>query len=185
MNVNLGKSGLVKLFILTQVIETGVKCITSKMSNEKLFSIQTGKITHFTEVDYVLFGLLLVISAGIGLFFAIKDRRHNDTKTFLMAGGDMSPFPVALSLLASFMSAITILGTPAEMYNYTTMYYWIGLSYLFVAFGAAHVFMPIFYRLRVRSAYEGLRIPKSWIQGLFVLCLTFSFPTCQKRSENL
>lgn len=71
-----------------------------------------------------------------------------------MAGGNMNPFPVALSLLASFMSAITLLGTPAEMYNYTTMYYWIGLSYLFVAFGAAHVFMPIFYRLRVRSAYE-------------------------------
>lgn len=128
------------------------------MSNEKLFSIQTGKITHFTEVDYVLFGLLLVISAGIGLFFAIKDRKHNNTKTFLMAGGEMSPFPVALSLLASFMSAITILGTPAEMYNYTTMYYWIGLSYLFVAFGAAHVFMPIFYQLRVRSAYEVISV---------------------------
>ncbi|XP_048758260.2 sodium-coupled monocarboxylate transporter 1-like [Ostrea edulis] len=126
------------------------------MSNEKLFSFQTGKVTHFTTVDYVLFGLLLVFSAGIGLFFAIKDRRHNDTKTFLMAGGNMNPFPVALSLLASFMSAITLLGTPAEMYNYTTMYYWIGLSYLFVAFGAAHVFMPIFYRLRVRSAYEYL-----------------------------
>ncbi|XP_022318074.2 sodium-coupled monocarboxylate transporter 1-like [Crassostrea virginica] len=126
------------------------------MSDEKLFSFQTGKITHFTVVDYVLFGLLLVISAGIGLFFAIKDRRHNDTKTFLMAGGNMNPIPVALSLLASFMSAITLLGTPAEMYNYTTMYYWIGLSYFFVAFGAAHVFMPVFYRLRVRSAYEYL-----------------------------
>lgn len=158
MNVNLGKSGFVWLFIFTQVIDTGVKCVTSKMSNEKLFSIQTGKITHFTEVDYVLFGLLLVISAGIGLFFAIKDRKHNNTKTFLMAGGEMSPFPVALSLLASFMSAITILGTPAEMYNYTTMYYWIGLSYLFVAFGAAHVFMPIFYQLRVRSAYEVISV---------------------------
>lgn len=138
------------------------------MSNEKLFSIQTGKITHFTEVDYVLFGLLLVISAGIGLFFAIKDRKHNNTKTFLMAGGEMSPFPVALSLLASFMSAITILGTPAEMYNYTTMYYWIGLSYLFVAFGAAHVFMPIFYQLRVRSAYEVISVFISYIMHIFI-----------------
>ncbi|XP_062591301.1 sodium-coupled monocarboxylate transporter 1-like [Saccostrea cucullata] len=126
------------------------------MADEKLFSFQTGKVAHFTVVDYVLFGLLLVISAGIGLFFAIKDRKHNNTKTFLMAGGNMNPFPVALSLLASFMSAITLLGTPAEMYNYTTMYYWIGLSYFFVAFGAAHVFMPIFYQLRVRSAYEYL-----------------------------
>nr|XP_022319757.1 sodium-dependent multivitamin transporter-like [Crassostrea virginica] len=73
-----------------------------------------------------------------------------------MAGGNMNPIPGALSLLASFMSAITILGTPAEMYNYTTMYYWIGLSYFFMAFDATHVFMPVFYRLRVRSAYEYL-----------------------------
>ena len=144
------------------------------MSDEKLFSFQTGKITHFTVVDYVLFGLLLVISAGIGLFFAIKDRRHNDTKTFLMAGGNMNPIPVALSLLASFMAAITLLGTPAEMYNYTTMYYWIGLSYFFVAFGAAHVFMPVFYRLRVRSAYEVIFHTAHFMQNFYVYRSPFS-----------
>ena len=66
----------------------------------------------------------------------------------------MSPFPVSLSLLASFMSAITMLGTPAEMYNYTVMYWWISVSYLFVIAGAAHIYMPVFYQLKVTSAYE-------------------------------
>ncbi|KAJ8318085.1 hypothetical protein KUTeg_003176 [Tegillarca granosa] len=124
------------------------------MSSEMKYSFQTGETHTFSVVDYVLFALMLVVSAAIGLFYAIKDRRRQNTNDFLMAGGNMHAFPVALSLLASFMSAITLLGTPAEMYNYTTMYWWIGLSYLFVVFGAAHIFLPVFYRLKVTSAYE-------------------------------
>ncbi|CAG2198860.1 SLC5A6 [Mytilus edulis] len=110
----------------------------------------------FTTVDYVLFALTLAVSASIGFYYAWADRRKKNIKEFLMAGGNMSPIPVALSLLASFMSAITLLGTPGEMYNYTTMYWWIGLSYFFVVFGAAHVFLPVFYNLKVTSAYEYL-----------------------------
>ena len=38
------------------------------------------------------------------------------TEEFLMAGRSMGTLPMTLSLVASFMSAITLLGTPAEMY---------------------------------------------------------------------
>ena len=126
------------------------------MSSDGTYSFQVSadERNTLTVVDYVLFGLVLTVSASIGLFYAIKDRKKQNTREFLMAGGNMGILPVSLSLLASFMSAITLLGTPGEMYNYTTMYWWIGLSYLFVAFGAAHVFIPIFYNLKVTSAYE-------------------------------
>lgn len=33
-------------------------------------------------------------------------------------------FPVALSLTVSFMSAITVLGTPSEVYLHGTMFWW-------------------------------------------------------------
>ncbi|XP_021359993.1 sodium-coupled monocarboxylate transporter 2-like [Mizuhopecten yessoensis] len=123
------------------------------------YSFQTGVRNTFHTVDYVLFGALLFICAGIGLFYAIKDRKRSNTKEYLLAGGNMSAIPVALSLLASFMSAITLLGTPAEMYNYTTIYWWIGLGYFFTIALAAHIYLPVFYRLRITSAYEylGLR----------------------------
>jgi hypothetical protein len=121
---------------------------------DRQYSIHTGETNKFGIIDYVLFAALLVVSASIGLIYAIKDRKRNNTKEFLLAGGNMSAIPVALSLLASFMSAITLLGTPAEMYNYTTMYWWIGPSYFFAVGGAAHIFLPIFYRLRITSAYE-------------------------------
>ncbi|WAQ97427.1 SC5A6-like protein [Mya arenaria] len=120
------------------------------------YSFETKQLAPFAVLDYVLFGLMLAFSAFIGIFYAIKDRNRQNTKEFLLAGGNMNPIPVALSILASFMSAITLLGTPAEMYNFTTMYWYIGLGYLLVVATAAHWFIPIFYRLRVTSAYEYL-----------------------------
>ncbi|KAK3091104.1 hypothetical protein FSP39_017149 [Pinctada imbricata] len=121
---------------------------------ERLYSFQTGQRNTFGVIDYILFAALLFVSAGIGLFYAIKDRKRTTTKEFLLAGGNMSAIPVGLSLLASFMSAITLLGTPAEMYNYTTIYWWIGLGYFFVILISTTIYIPIFYRLRVTSSYE-------------------------------
>ncbi|KAH9494387.1 hypothetical protein Btru_021750 [Bulinus truncatus] len=120
------------------------------------YSFNTGKLKQFSWLDYVIFAAILVVSAGIGFYHALKDRKNKSLDNFLLAGRNMSPFPVGLSLLASFMSAITLLGTPAEMYNYTTMYLWIGLGYFFTIAGAAHIYIPIFYRLGVTSAYEYL-----------------------------
>jgi sodium-coupled monocarboxylate transporter 8/12 len=52
-----------------------------------------------------------VISTVIGIFYALKDKRKQNTNDFLLGGQDMPLFPVALSLLASFLSAVSILGT--------------------------------------------------------------------------
>ena len=57
-------------------------------------------------------------------------------------------------LLVSFMSAITLLGTPAETYQYGTMYWMIGWSYFLVIPAAAYLYLPIFFKLEVTSAYE-------------------------------
>lgn len=128
------------------------------MAEEHRYSFQTSERNTFGVLDYIIFAALLCFSASIGLFYAIKDRRKNNTKDFLLAGGNMSAIPVGLSLLASFMSAITLLGTPAEMYQYTTMYWWIGLGYFFTILAATHIYIPIFYNLRVTSSYEYLEL---------------------------
>ncbi|XP_074659559.1 sodium-coupled monocarboxylate transporter 1-like [Tubulanus polymorphus] len=112
----------------------------------------------FSAWDYVVFGIVLVVSAGIGIYYGCTGNRQSTTHTFLMADRQMSFFPVSLSLLASFMSAITILGTPAELYVYGTQYMAIGLSYFFVCPLAAHVFIPMFYNLGVTSVFEYLEL---------------------------
>ncbi|KAM9703444.1 solute carrier family 5 member 6a isoform 1-T2 [Menidia menidia] len=113
---------------------------------------------HFTTVDYVIFAVLLVASAGIGLFYALSGGRQRTTQEFLMADRSMSCLPVSLSLLATFQSAVAILGAPSEVYTFGTQYWFLGCSYFLGLLIPAHVFIPIFYRLRLSSAYEYLEL---------------------------
>uniref|UniRef100_A0A8C9XEC2 Sodium-dependent multivitamin transporter n=1 Tax=Sander lucioperca TaxID=283035 RepID=A0A8C9XEC2_SANLU len=113
---------------------------------------------HFTTVDYVIFALLLVASTGIGLFHAFSGGRQRTTQEFLMADRSMSCLPVSLSLLATFQSAVAILGAPSEVYTFGTQYWFLGCSYFLGLLIPAHVFIPVFYRLRLSSAYEYLEL---------------------------
>ena len=40
----------------------------------------------FSVVDYIVFGCMLLLSAGIGLFYAVKDRKLQNTEEYLLAG---------------------------------------------------------------------------------------------------
>lgn len=115
-------------------------------------------VDRFTWVDYTVFGLMLAVSAAIGIFYGMCSKKKQDTKEFLMAGKSMTTFPVAMSLIASFMSAITLLGTPAEVYQYGFLYWLIGWSYILVMPSAAYLYFPVFHKLQVTSAYEYLEI---------------------------
>jgi len=109
----------------------------------------------FTAWDYVVFAILLVLSSGIGLYFAFVSRKKvATTDDYLMAGRSMGVWPVALSLLASFMSAITLLGTPAEIAIFGTQYWLIGIAYCMVIPITNYVFLPVFYRLNLTSVFE-------------------------------
>ncbi|XP_072049182.1 sodium-coupled monocarboxylate transporter 1-like [Amphiura filiformis] len=115
-------------------------------------------VSTFSEWDYVVFGCMLLVSAGIGVFHACVGEGQKDTKQYLVGGRSMSGLPVGMSLVASFMSAITVLGTPAEIYNYGTMFWWFALSYLIVSLLVAFVYMPLFYKLHITSVYEYLEL---------------------------
>ena len=118
------------------------------------YSFERGESNYFQAWDYVVFAGTLLISAGIGLFYAIRDRNQNSEKEFLLAGRNLSVFPVALSLLSSFISAITLLGTPAEVYKYNTMYWLISVGFIISATLTANVFIPVFYNLGITSVFE-------------------------------
>ncbi len=67
-------------------------------------------------------------------------------------------FPVGISILASFTSAIAILGFSWEMYRYGTMYWIVVFSYPLTQGVAALVYVPLFHRLKLTSAYEYLEL---------------------------
>lgn len=109
---------------------------------------------HFTVVDYVIFAVLLAASMCIGLYYALSGGRQRTTQEFLMADRSMSCLPVSLSLIASFQSAVAIIGVPAEIYSHGTQYWFIGCAYALGLLIPAHVFIPVLYRLQLSSAYQ-------------------------------
>ncbi|XP_005532783.2 PREDICTED: sodium-dependent multivitamin transporter [Pseudopodoces humilis] len=113
---------------------------------------------EFTAIDYGIFALLLVLSSAIGLFYALSGDRQRTVQEFLLANRDMGCLPVALSLLASFQSAVAILGVPAEIFRFGTEYWFLGCSYFLGLLIPAHIFIPVFYRLRITSTYEYLEL---------------------------
>jgi sodium-coupled monocarboxylate transporter 8/12 len=56
--------------------------------------------------------------------------------------------------MVSFLSAITLLGTPSEVYMYGTMYCYQAISWTIASTITALVFMPKFRELNCTSAYE-------------------------------
>ncbi|KAF0307766.1 Sodium-coupled monocarboxylate transporter 1 [Amphibalanus amphitrite] len=108
----------------------------------------------FGLVDYCVFGATLLLSLLIGVYHAVRGKQTNED--LLLGGRSMSVLPVAVSIMVSFLSAILILGSPAEMYM-NGVQYWICNTAFFVILPAvAYLFLPIFYRCGVTSVYEYL-----------------------------
>ena len=111
-------------------------------------------VNRFSAADYVVFVVVIVISASIGFVFGWVDRKKKSTKDFLLGGGDLRVFPVGISMMASFTSAIAILGFSSEMYLYGTQYWIVVLSYPFTQGLAALVYVPLFHGLKLTTAYQ-------------------------------
>ncbi|XP_056425376.1 sodium-coupled monocarboxylate transporter 1-like isoform X1 [Hyla sarda] len=116
------------------------------------------EIGRFSPWDYVVLAAVLLISAGIGIYYAFAGRGKTTSKEFLTGAKTMTALPVALSLTASFMSAVTILGTPADVYRFGAMYSIFAISYALVVIICAEIFLPVFYRLNISSTYEYLEL---------------------------
>lgn len=111
----------------------------------------------FSVPDYVVFSLMMAVSAGIGLWYGCgPGGKQKTTKEYLLADRQMSSWPVAVSLLVSYLSAITLLGVPSEIFTYGAQYYVLILSYFIICSAVALVFVPMFHRMNITCANEYL-----------------------------
>ncbi|ROT80073.1 sodium-dependent multivitamin transporter [Penaeus vannamei] len=140
---------------------------------ESQFDWSEGKRGSFSWLDYVVFGGMLVLSLAIGIFYAIKSRKKSNDE-FLLGSSSLTCFPVSMSLLASYISAILVLGGPSEAYYHGVQWWVICIGQIALPV-AAVVFMPFFYELRLTSIYEYLelryssRLVRFVAGGMFVI----------------
>ncbi|KAJ8952509.1 hypothetical protein NQ318_003305 [Aromia moschata] len=122
---------------------------------------------------------MLILSALTGLYYGCRNKycKNKEAETlneYLTGNKNLRPFPVALSLIASYVSGVTILGTPSEVYNFGTQYWFIVIAIWFSGLVVAYVYLPVFLKLQVNSSYEYLelrfnRVVRTIVSVFFVL----------------
>ncbi|XP_035502785.2 sodium/iodide cotransporter isoform X2 [Scophthalmus maximus] len=113
----------------------------------------------FVPADYAVFATMLLVSMAIGLFQAMKKRKNNTSADEFFTGGRSMPaVPVGLSLCASFMSAVQVLGVPAEASRYGFKFLYMCLGQSINSLLTAYMFLPVFYRLGITSTNQYLKM---------------------------
>ncbi|XP_011307182.1 sodium-coupled monocarboxylate transporter 1 [Fopius arisanus] len=113
----------------------------------------------FDLVDWAIFVVMLGVSAAVGVYYAWNDRKTPDAVAeYLVGGKTMRVFPISMSLIASYISGIALLGFPAEMYVYGTQLWATVIGDALVSLTMAIVYLPVFYGLQITSSYEYLEL---------------------------
>lgn len=55
---------------------------------------------YFSAIDYGVFGVMLCVSASIGVYFGYFDKKEQTTEEYLLGGRKMKTIPIAISLIA-------------------------------------------------------------------------------------
>ncbi|XP_054985623.1 sodium/iodide cotransporter [Sorex araneus] len=121
-------------------------------------TVESGPPATFGAWDYGVFALMLLVSTGIGLGVGLARGGQQSADDFFTGGRRLTAVPVGLSLAASFMSAVQVLGVPAEASRFGLKFLWMCLGQLLSSLLSATLFLPVFYRLRLTSTYEYLEL---------------------------
>lgn len=71
-------------------------------------SMDAANTMRFGIIDYVVFTLMLSTSALIGIYFGFFSKAKNTTEEYLRGGKKMQILPIAISLVARYVVAITV-----------------------------------------------------------------------------
>lgn len=111
--------------------------------------------TSLHWADYIIFISFFGISLVIGVYHACSGGRQRSVKEFLMANHQLRVLPTVLSLVMTYLSALTILGGIAEVYLHGVSFYcWYLLGQFAAIIIVERIFIPCLYPLKLTSVYE-------------------------------
>uniref|UniRef100_A0A1B6L9V3 Sodium/solute symporter n=1 Tax=Graphocephala atropunctata TaxID=36148 RepID=A0A1B6L9V3_9HEMI len=109
----------------------------------------------FGPEEFFVVALMLLVSLAIGVYFTFWSRQDSYSE-YMLGGRKMGVFPIAMSLVASNISGIALVGNPAEVYSYGTLYSVALIADLVIPVVNVKMFLPVFYNLQLNSLYEYL-----------------------------
>ena len=114
------------------------------------------RLDGFLFMSALDFVVLIGSMLGIAIYGIWRTRGRRELNTYLKGDGKTAWFAIGLSVMATQASAITFLSTPGQGYlgglGFVQIYFGLPIALIIIA----AVFLPIFRRLNVYTAYEFL-----------------------------
>src|SRR5437016_5075512 len=95
---------------------------TRRATRFPLRRLPEGDVIRFSFTEWVVVGLYVLVVTSIGSLFY---RRRSSAADFFLGGRSMNALPVAISLVAADMSAISYMGLPAWSFQYNLELFWV------------------------------------------------------------
>ncbi|XP_074025335.1 sodium-coupled monocarboxylate transporter 2 [Leptinotarsa decemlineata] len=148
---------LINISVMIILFNSVAAARSQKNLEKDMCSEENFEKNFFSWADYLILGAMLVISCGIGVFYGVFNT-HENSEDFLLGGSTMGTFPMATSLAASFVTAVELLGNPAEMYSHGSQFWMICVAFILVVPLTSKLYLPVYMNLRLTSSYEYLSL---------------------------
>lgn len=106
-----------------------------------------------SNIDFIIFSSILITIAVYG---AIKNRQNKNLKSYILGDKSVKWSTIGLSVMATQASAITFLSTPGQGYKEGMSFIQIYLGLPLALIVVSAVFVPIYYKSKVFTAYQYL-----------------------------
>jgi Na+/proline symporter len=121
-------------------------------------------IHKFSWIDYQVFGIMLGSCLCVGVYFGIVEHKkqkadddHDHELHYFVGGRELPILPVSLSLIATAVSGIIMIGTSTEIYLFGTQFCYIVFALMLMALIVYHIYLPVFHDMNITSVYEYLQ----------------------------
>jgi SSS family transporter len=108
--------------------------------------------TSFGLADWIVLALYLALLVGTGVWFSRREQKT--TSEYFLAGRRMPMWAVAVSIIATSLSAATFVGAPEQSYTGDLTYLSTNIGGLIAVVIVAYFFIPAFYRNNCTTVYE-------------------------------
>ncbi len=116
-------------------------------------------LKSYSDVKMVTYSSFIVIALYIGMTLLttyLVNKRYRTGGDFSTGGRQFNWFTAGVSILATYISAMTFVGMPGWVYSSGMEVLSIHLNYPIVIFFSLIYFVPVFYKLKLVSIYEYL-----------------------------
>ncbi|XP_075537383.1 sodium-coupled monocarboxylate transporter 2-like isoform X3 [Dermacentor variabilis] len=139
-------------------------------------------------IEYAVFGVFVAASLGTGVYFALRKFRSGESARTpgvrsrsladeeFLGGRSIAMLPLALSVLASMVTATGLVGLTSHFYAYGMHMMWGSIPVVVLLPFIAHVVIPLVRRLGVTSVYQYIRLRFGNEVGI-AACVVYFFLT--------